>query len=162
MISVLHIWVSVMIIYISASRQQRNIVQQCTSQLLSSTQQLWSSSQSPSPSFAPKAQPGFFFWISIRLVSKAINFLVQIGGLKYKVYVLNSVVRGEKQSAEVMFSFCLLLTHLESYQQPKVSSGLSQSKVQLFHSGVLGLQSANVLTKGIGWSLASFGNKYQL
>ena len=30
MISVLHIWVSVMIIYISASRQQRNIVQQCT------------------------------------------------------------------------------------------------------------------------------------
>ena len=41
MISVLHIWVSVMIIYISAPRQQRNIVQQCTTISLKADLLFW-------------------------------------------------------------------------------------------------------------------------
>ena len=107
--------------------------------------------------------PARLLFLNFNQVSFQSNqFSCSNRGLKVQGICSNSVVRGEKQSAEVMFSFCLLLTHLESYQQPKVSSGLSQSKVQLFHSGVLGLQSANVLTKGIGWSLASFGKIYQL
>ena len=60
---------------------------------------------SPSPSFAPKAQPGFFFWISIRLVSKAINFLVQIGGLKYKVYVLTVLSEARSKVQKLCFRF---------------------------------------------------------
>ena len=120
-----------------------------------------SPSQPPSPSFAPNAQPGFFFWISNRLVSQKINVLVEIGGLKYKVYVLTVSEHGLEANCRLKLCFCLQ-RHL-NYQQPKVSSGLSQSKVQLFHSRVLGLQSANVLTKGIGWisCLTCFGNEYQ-
>ena len=95
--------------------------------------------------------PARLLFLNFNQISFENNqFFCSNRGLKVQGICSNWVVRGyNKQSAEVMFSFGLLLT-LESYQQPKVSSGLSQSKVQLFHSRVLGLQSANVLTKGTG------------